>query len=209
MLSYFNRRSRNHCGVFSQTTWQLDAWLLHMSTGGPCTKNMWFSSLRLLASEAGRTLVKACKDWKRMKKDHQIIPIEVEPFFWMIGWPGVGSCPERDLHCGAQLLQKRLLWRCLHGRCHRGGVVLQVLDRSCLSGALQSAGPGQSFGDQPPRDALEFGQMRYWSRRHQGPEPGVGSGFRCRSVRRWTKTLPAPDSSGFFDPQHLLFCRST
>ena len=25
-----------------------------------------------------------------------------------IAWPGVGSCPERDLHCGAQLLLNRL-----------------------------------------------------------------------------------------------------
>ena len=57
-----------------------------MSTGVPWTKNMWFSSLRLLASEAGRTLVKACKDWERMKKDHQIIPIEVQPVFgWLDG----------------------------------------------------------------------------------------------------------------------------
>ena len=48
----------------------------------------------------------------------------------MIGWPGVGSCPARDLHCGAELLQKRRhLGRC-HGRCHRGGVLLQVFDRS-------------------------------------------------------------------------------
>ena len=119
--------------------------------------------------------------------------------------PGLGSCPERDLHFGAQLLQKRLLWRCSHGRCHRGGVVLQVLDRSCLSGALQSAGPGQSFGEQQPRDPLEFGIQLDRSQRHQGGEPGVGSGFRCGSARRLSKTLPVPDSSGFFDPHHLLF----
>ena len=73
---------------------KLDAWLLDMSTSGPWTKNMWFSSLRLRASEAGRTLVKACKDWERMKKDHQIIPMEVQPVFlddwmarrWQLSW---------------------------------------------------------------------------------------------------------------------------
>ena len=58
-----------------------------------------------------------------------------------------------------------------------------------LSGPLQSAGPGQRLGDQRPSDALESGIQQYWSRRHQGGEPGVGSGFRCRSARRWTKTL--------------------
>ena len=47
---------------------QLDAWLLDMSRGGPCTKNMWSSSLRLFACEEGRTLVKACKDQKRIIK---------------------------------------------------------------------------------------------------------------------------------------------
>ena len=41
--------------VFLQTTRQLDAWLLDMSTGGPWTQNMWFSSLRLLACEEGWT----------------------------------------------------------------------------------------------------------------------------------------------------------
>ena len=46
----------------------------------------------------------------------------------MIGWPGLGSCPERDPHCRAELLQKLLFRRC-HGRCHRSGVVLQVFDR--------------------------------------------------------------------------------
>ena len=60
--------------------------------------------------------------------------------------------------------------------CRRGAV--QVFDRSCLSGALQSAGPGQSFGDQQPRDALEFGKMRDSSRRHQGGEPGVRIRFQ-------------------------------
>ena len=75
----------------------------------------------------------------------------------MIGWPGVGGCPERDVHCGAELVQRRRQVRRSHGCCHRAGAVLQVLDRSCLSGALQSAGPGQSFGEQQPRDALECG----------------------------------------------------
>ena len=42
--------------VFLPTTRQLDAWPLTRP------KTMWFSSLRLLACEAGRTLVKACKD---------------------------------------------------------------------------------------------------------------------------------------------------
>ena len=160
-----------------------------MSRGGPWTKNMWFSSLRLLACEEGRTLVKACKDWERMKKDHQIIPIEVQPVFWMIGWPGVGSCPERDLHCGAELLQKDRLSRRCHGCCHRAGVVLQVFDRSCLSGALQSAGPGESFGDQQPRDALEFGKVPDSSRRHQGGGAWCGDpGFRRRSAGSLHKT---------------------
>ena len=109
-----------------------------------------------------------------MKQDHQIIPIEVQPFHWMIGWPGLSSCPERDLHCGAELLRK-ILWRS-HGRCHRAGVVLQVFDRSCLSGALQSAGLGQSLGDQQPRDPLEFGNVPDWSRRHQGGEAWNGGG---------------------------------
>ena len=63
-----------------------------------------------------------------------------------------------------------------------------VLTCSCLSGALQSAGPGQSFGEQQPRDPLEFGKMRDWSRRHQGGEPGVGSGFRRRSAGSLHKT---------------------
>ena len=56
--------------------------------------------------------------------------------------------------------------------------MLQVLDRSCLSGALQSAGPGQSFGDQQPRDPLEFGIQLDRSQRHQGGEPGVGIRFQ-------------------------------
>ena len=47
----------------------------------------------------------------------------------MIGWLGVGSCPERDLHCGAELLRKTWVRRS-HVRCHRAGVVLQVFDRS-------------------------------------------------------------------------------
>ena len=50
----------------------------------------------------------------------------------MIGWPGVGSCPERDLHCGAEFLQKRRLSRRCHGCCHRAGVVLQVFVRLTL-----------------------------------------------------------------------------
>ena len=70
--------------------------------------------------------------------------------------------------------------------------MLQVFDSSCLSGALHSAGPGQSFGDQQPRDPLEFGKMRDSSRRHQGGEPGVGSGFRRRSAGRLTVTLQVP-----------------
>ena len=107
-----------------------------------------------------------------------------------IAWPGVGSCPERDLHRRAELVRKRLPSRRSHGLCHRGGVVLQVFDRSCLSGALQSAGPGESFGDQQPRDPLEFARQQDWNQRHQGGEPGVGSGFRCRSARRLAKTLP-------------------
>ena len=49
---------------------------------------------------------------------------------WMIGWPGLGSCPEQDLHSGAELLQERPLGRRSHGRCHRAGVVLQVFDPS-------------------------------------------------------------------------------
>ena len=48
--------------VFSQTTRQLDAWILDMSRGGPEPKTMRFSSLWLIACQAGRTLVKACRD---------------------------------------------------------------------------------------------------------------------------------------------------
>ena len=43
--------------VFSQTT-TVDNWMPGSLT---CPKTMWFSSLRLLACEAGRTLVRACK----------------------------------------------------------------------------------------------------------------------------------------------------
>ena len=32
----------------------------------------------------------------------------------------------------------------------------------------------------------------------------MGSGFRCDTAKRLTRTLPVPDSSDFFDPQHLL-----
>ena len=64
---------------------------------------------------------------QRSKTGHQIIPSK-RTIFWMIGWPGVGSCAERDLHCRAELLQT--VWRRCHGRYHRAGVVLQVFDRS-------------------------------------------------------------------------------
>ena len=67
------------------------------------------------------------KDRNRIKQSHQIIPSKCT-IFWMIGWPGLGSCPERDVDCGAELVQKN--WRRLDGRCHRAGVVLQVFDRS-------------------------------------------------------------------------------
>ena len=115
-----------------------------------------------------------------------------------IAWPGVGSCPERDLHCGAEFLQKTQFARRWIGCCHRAGAVLQVLDRSCLSGALQSSGPGQSFGDQQPRDTLEFGNVRDWSRWHQGGEPGVGSGFRRRRAGRLHKILQVLSTTDFF-----------
>ena len=47
-----------------------------------------------------------------------------------IAWPGVGGCPERDLHCGAEFLQKRHPRRGSHGCCHSAGVVLEVFDLS-------------------------------------------------------------------------------
>ena len=126
-----------------------------------------------------------------------------------IAWPGVGSCPERDLHCGAELLQRRRLWRRSHGRCHRAGVVLQVVVRSCLSRALQSAGLGESFGEQQPRDPLGFGNVPIWSRRHQGGEPAVGSGFQVWKCREITSdSTSTTDSSDFFDPQHLCLLDS-
>ena len=157
-------------------------------------------------SNTSESMSRLTKDEKKIIESFQS---KCKRFLWMIGWLGVGSCPERDLHCGAELLHKRRLWRRSHGCCHRAGVVLQVVVRSCLSGALQSPGPGESFGEQQPRDPLEFGIVRDWSRRHQGGEPGVWSGFRCGSAKRLAKTLPAPDSSDFLDPQHLLFCGST
>ena len=158
-----------------------------MSTGGPWTKNMWFSSLRLLASEAGRTLVNACKDWERMKKDHQIIPIEVQPFFGWFGWPGVGSCPARDLHCGAQLLQERRLSRRFHGCCHRAGVVLQVFDPAsperCKVQVLTEALDTNSHVTH-----LNLEKCLIYAEGIQVGEPGMGSGFRRRSSGSLHKT---------------------
>ena len=61
------------------------------------------------------------------------------------GWPGVGSCPERDLHCGAEFLQKGRLSRRCPGCCHRAGVMLQVLDCSDMFLPLRSAAKCRSW----------------------------------------------------------------
>ena len=78
----------------------------------------------------------------------------------MIGWPGLGSCPERDLHCRAELVQKR--WRRSHGRCHRAGVVLQVFDRSdppeCCK--VQVLAKGLETNDHVTHLNLEFSKIK-------------------------------------------------
>ena len=113
--------------VFSQTTRQLDAWLLDMYRGGPP-----LNQKRVVSVHCGSLLVKQVEHSSESTKDRKRV---IKSFhwsataFWMIGWPGVGSCPARDLHCRAELLQKSLSGR-FHGRCHRAGVVPQVFDRS-------------------------------------------------------------------------------
>ena len=144
---------------------------------------MWFSSLWLFAREAGRTLVKPCKVRKRMKQRVIKSFHRSATAFWMIGWPGVGSCPARDLHCRAELLQKLYFRRC-HGCYHRAGVVLQVFDRSdsperCK---VQVLAKGLETNDHVTHLNLDGCEIEVEG--IKVGEPGVGSGFRCRSAIR-------------------------
>ena len=113
--------------VFSQTTRQLDAWLLDMYRGGPpLNRKRVVQFIVALCLSSRSNTSESTKDRKRIIKSFHRSAIG----FWMIGWPGLGSRAEKYLHCGAELVQKRRPLGRSNGRCHRGGVVLQVFDRS-------------------------------------------------------------------------------